>query len=207
MTKLNIISQNPESTLVAEFVPDQKRERNYQSEAMLEDAFIKQLQEQGYEYLSINDEKAGGIVVLRNFEDYYEGYDDENGKHHLGYSELVDELLREFPIGQPIVLEEKQKLFAKLFGILLGLLVRYINGCTMFWSGCLTAYALWCVVNWFDAFVLDCIWFCHDKHFVIPGTEDMTAAYHDYWFHIKGALIGMLLGIPAALAAGAIVII
>ena len=33
MTKLNIISQNPESTLVAEFVPDQKRERNYQSGA------------------------------------------------------------------------------------------------------------------------------------------------------------------------------
>lgn len=45
----------------------------------------------------------------------------------------------------------------------------------------LTAYALWCVVNWFDAFVLDCIWFCHDKHFVIPGTEDMVADYHDYW--------------------------
>ena len=53
MTKLNIISQNPESTLVAEFVPDQKRERNYQTEAMLEDAFIRQLQQQGYEYLQI----------------------------------------------------------------------------------------------------------------------------------------------------------
>ena len=36
-----------------------------------------------------------------------------------------------------------------------------------------------------------------------PGaTEDMTDAYHDYGFHIKGALIGMALGIPAALAAG-----
>lgn len=58
MTKLNIISQNPESTLVAEFVPDRKRERNFQSEAMLEAAFIKQLQEQGYEYLRIKDEKA-----------------------------------------------------------------------------------------------------------------------------------------------------
>ena len=32
----------------------------------------------------------------------------------------------------------------------------------------------------------------------------MTKAYHDYWFHIKGALIGMLLGIPAALVAGGI---
>ena len=94
-----------------------------------------------------------------------------------------------------------------IFGILLGLLVRYVNGCTTFWCGCLTAYALWVVVNWFDAIVLDCIWFCHDKHFVIPGTEDMVADYHDYWFHIKGALIGMLLGIPAGLVAGLIVII
>lgn len=65
------------------------------------------------------DEKAGGIVVLRNFEDYYNGFDDENDKHHLGYTELVEELLREFPIGQPIMPEEKQKQFAKLFGNLL----------------------------------------------------------------------------------------
>jgi hypothetical protein len=91
-----------------------------------------------------------------------------------------------------------------IFGVLLGLLVRYVNRCTTFLCGALTAYALWVVVNWFDALVLDCLWFCHDKHFVIPGTEDMTKAYHDYGFHIKGALIGMLLGIPAALVAGGI---
>ncbi|MBO4589956.1 MAG: hypothetical protein J5698_03165 [Bacteroidaceae bacterium] len=91
-----------------------------------------------------------------------------------------------------------------LFGLLLGLLVRYVNGCDTFREGALTAYALWVVVNWFDALVLDCLWFCHDKHFVIPGTENMTQDYHDYWFHIKGALIGMLLGIPAALVAGGI---
>lgn len=94
-----------------------------------------------------------------------------------------------------------------VFGVLLGLLVRYVNGCTTFWCATFTAYGLWVVVNWWDAIVMDCVWFCHDKHFVIPGTEDMTAAYHDYWFHIKGALIGMLLGIPAALAAGVIVIL
>ena len=94
-----------------------------------------------------------------------------------------------------------------VFGVLLGLLVRYVNGCTTFWCGALTAYALWMVVNWFDALVLDCIWFCHDKHFVIPGTEDMIAAYHDYRFHIKGALIGMILGLPAALVAGLMVIV
>lgn len=101
-----------------------------------------------------------------------------------------------------------KKLIAMLcFGVLLGLLVRYVNGCTTFWSGALTAYALWCVVNWFDAFVMDCLWFCHNKHFIIPGTEDMAADYHDYWFHIKGGLMGMALAIPAALMAGVIVIL
>ena len=94
-----------------------------------------------------------------------------------------------------------------VFGVLLGLLVRYVNGCTSFLSGALTAYAIWCVVNWFDAIVMDCIWFCHDPHFVIDGTEDMTRDYHDYWFHIIGALIGMVLAIPAALIAGLVVIL
>lgn len=101
-----------------------------------------------------------------------------------------------------------KKVFAMaIFGVLLGLLVRYVNGCTTFWYGALTAYALCVVVNWFDAIVLDCIWFCHDKYFIIPGTEDMVTDYHDYWFHIKGSLLGMLLGLPAALVAGLIVII
>ena len=94
-----------------------------------------------------------------------------------------------------------------IFGVLLGLLVKYVNGCETFWGGALTAYALWVVVNWFDAIVLDCIWFCHDRHFVIPGTEDMVVEYHNYWFHIKGALIGMALGIPAALVAGIAVVV
>ena len=46
-----------------------------------------------------------------------------------------------------------------------------------------------------------------DKHCVIKGTEDMEKDYHDYWFHIRGSLIGMLLAIPSALIAGLIVII
>ncbi|MBO4467020.1 MAG: hypothetical protein J5745_02805 [Bacteroidales bacterium] len=101
----------------------------------------------------------------------------------------------------------KKIIAVAVFGVLLGLLVRYVNGCTTYWRGALTAYALWVVVNWFDAIVLDCLWFCHDKHFVIPGTEDMVKDYHDYWFHIKGSLIGMLLGIPAALVAGLMTVI
>ena len=93
------------------------------------------------------------------------------------------------------------------FGVLLGLLARYVNHAETFFVGAGIAYFLWCVGNVYDAIVMDCLWFCHDKRFVIPGTEDMTEAYHDYWFHIKGALIGMVLGIPAALVAGVIVLL
>ena len=89
-----------------------------------------------------------------------------------------------------------------VFGLLLGLLVRYVNGCTTFWCGALTAYALWCVVNWFDAIVLDCIWFCHDPHFVFKGTEDMVSDYHDYRFHIKGFCIGEGLALVVCALAG-----
>ena len=116
---------------------------------------------------------------------------------------LVDESNR--PGGKGFYIKKITALL--IFGVLLGLLVRYVNGCETFLQGVLTAYGLWCVVNIFDALVLDCIWFCHDPHFVIKGTEDLTEAYHDYWFHIKGCLIGLLIGIPAAIIAGVIVIL
>ena len=89
-----------------------------------------------------------------------------------------------------------------VFGILLGLLVYFVNGAHRFVSGFLTSFGLWLVVDWYDAFVLDMGWFCHSKRVRIPGTEDMLDAYHDDWFHIKASLLGMLLGLPACLIAG-----
>ena len=52
------IALSNESTVVAEFLPDppQARDSAYQSEAALENAFIKQLQAQAYEYLPITSE-------------------------------------------------------------------------------------------------------------------------------------------------------
>ena len=39
------------------------------------------------------DKKAGGLVLLKTFDEYYNGYEDENGKHQPGYMELVNTLL------------------------------------------------------------------------------------------------------------------
>ena len=61
---------------------------------------------------------AGGIVLLKGFEAYYEGYD-ENGKHYPGYVELVDELTTKFLLGRPIIGEQNEKDFIRTFGALL----------------------------------------------------------------------------------------
>ena len=65
------------------------------------------------------DKDAGGIVLLKGFKDYYNGYE-EKGKHKSGYVELVDELLTKFPLSEPsIVGESNQKEFISLFGAIL----------------------------------------------------------------------------------------
>ncbi|MDK2901847.1 MAG: type restriction enzyme subunit [Thermosediminibacterales bacterium] len=57
MTQYSILASTDEYTVVSEYKPEGKRAKSYQSEADLENAFIKQLISQGYEYLEINSEE------------------------------------------------------------------------------------------------------------------------------------------------------
>ncbi len=86
--------------------------------------------------------------------------------------------------------------------ILMSFVLVYVNGASGFWQGFGLFYGLWAVVVWYDALVLDCLWVCHSKKAMIPGTEDMVDSYHDYWFHIRMSMVGMLLGIPVSLLTG-----
>lgn len=63
---------------------------------------------------------AGGIVLLKTYNEYYYGYD-ENGVHNPGYEELINELKGEYPLGEAIIGEGNQKEFIKLFGKILRL--------------------------------------------------------------------------------------
>ena len=66
------------------------------------------------------DNKAGGVVLLRKYSDYYKGYDDDQGKHYQGYVEMINALKEKFPLTEPqIVGEQNQKDFIVLFGALL----------------------------------------------------------------------------------------
>lgn len=58
MSLYNVIVSSTESTVVAEYTARYDHSGSYQSEAALENEFIRVLQTQGYEYLRIHDEEA-----------------------------------------------------------------------------------------------------------------------------------------------------
>lgn len=57
MPYFNIVAETNENTVVTEYEPVKVRAEQYQSEAELENEFIRMLCDQGYEYLSIHQEK------------------------------------------------------------------------------------------------------------------------------------------------------
>lgn len=66
------------------------------------------------------DKNASGTVLLKSYEDYYYGCE-EDGKHHKGYEEKIAELLQKYPLGEAIIGESAQKDFVVLFGSILRL--------------------------------------------------------------------------------------
>lgn len=66
------------------------------------------------------DKEAGGIVLLKTFEEYYIGYK-EGDKDVEGYAELVDRLLERFPVEQMVIGEKNQKDFIRLYSAILKL--------------------------------------------------------------------------------------
>ena len=66
------------------------------------------------------DKDAGGIVLLKTFDDYYYGFKDDDGKEHPGYVSMIQDLTTKFPLSEPQIIGEKaQREFIKLFGAIL----------------------------------------------------------------------------------------
>ena len=105
---------------------------------------------------------------------------------------------------------QKNKIATKLTAALIvvfvfSLILKHINGYTTFKEGFIYSYLLWTIINAFDAFIIDILWFCHDPYFVFKGTEDMIDEYHNYGFHIKQSLIGQIIAIPVCLLIGLVI--
>ena len=82
---------------------------------------FRNLQEKVDEAVGLfGDKDAGGIVMLKSYEEYLNGYEDDKGKHIDGYVELINRLNSEYPLEEEAIIgEEKQKEFIKLFGKIL----------------------------------------------------------------------------------------
>ena len=67
------------------------------------------------------DKNATGIVLLKSYEDYYYGYEDDKGKKQIGYEERIAILLQKYPLGVQIVGEKSEKDFIVSIGNILRL--------------------------------------------------------------------------------------
>jgi type I restriction enzyme R subunit len=71
------------------------------------------------------DKEASGLVLLKSYDEYYNGYKDLSAgqaggdKEVRGYTSLIEELLAKFPVGAGIIGEQNQKDFIRLYGAIL----------------------------------------------------------------------------------------
>jgi len=80
---------------------------------------FRNLEDEVKEALALfGDKDAGGIVLLKTYNEYLNGYE-EKGKHVPGYVELIEQLENLYPLGTTIVGENAQKEFIKLFSAIL----------------------------------------------------------------------------------------
>ena len=83
---------------------------------------FRDLQEQTNDAIALfGDKNASGIVLLKSYEDYYYGYEDEKGKKQMGYEERIAMLLQKYPLGEQIIGEQAKKDFIVAMGNILRL--------------------------------------------------------------------------------------
>ena len=64
------------------------------------------------------DKEAGGVVLLKTYDEYYNGYK-KGDKDVPGYAQLVADLTERFPVGVQIIGEKNQKDFIRLYSTIL----------------------------------------------------------------------------------------
>jgi len=83
---------------------------------------FRDLQEKTNDAIALfGDKNANGIVLLKSYEDYYYGYEDEKGKKQMGYEERIAMLLQKYPLGEQIIGEQAKKDFIISMGNILRL--------------------------------------------------------------------------------------
>lgn len=94
-----------------------------------------------------------------------------------------------------------KKGFAIILVIAFFLLLIWLAEARDFWWAMVVSYGLWTIINWYDCFILDWVFFANIKCIRLPGTEHMDKAYHQKTYHFIRAIYGMIIGlIPSVVA-------
>lgn len=128
----------------------------------------------------------------------------------MSYPPKIRQRVEELPQYKGMIKQrEKVHICKKIFGLIFFVIVlsgvAYLSGCRSFSTTFIHVFILFFVVNIYDLIVLDWGIFCHSKKLRISGTEDMEKEYKDYMFHVRGACIGIGLGLVVALLSGFII--
>ena len=123
--------------------------------------------------------------------------------------------IQERAVALGITTKEKMSADAKKFKpmgfVIMSLLnlviICAVNRETTFLAGFYQSYLFLNTFSLIDAAVLDSVWFCHAKFWRLPGTEDMTQEYHNYWFHWKWFFLGLITLIPVAAIIGGLTVL
>lgn len=83
---------------------------------------FRDLQKETEEAIALfGDKDATGVVLMRNYDDYYYGFETDDGKHQKGYLEQIQLLLSKFPLPATIQGKKAKKEFISLFSNILRL--------------------------------------------------------------------------------------
>lgn len=126
------------------------------------------------------------------------------------YPPVVTDKLRELGLIAQKPPARKQDILRKLialivYSVLFALLLRSVNGIHTFWEGALTAYGLWLVVDWYDFLVMDVLCASTDKFYKAAGVSGFERS--SVWFHFRGSLRGMMIGLVFAPIVGLLVML
>lgn len=95
-----------------------------------------------------------------------------------------------------------KKLIATVLALFVCAWMAHIAGAETFIQAAIAIFAYIVWIAAFDTFILDWIFFPRVKRWRLPGTEHMDKQYKQKWFHLKGVLQIIPLGIIFALLSG-----
>lgn len=96
----------------------------------------------------------------------------------------------------------KKKIISAAFCVAFLICMAWIAGTRSFGGTMAYSFSLWTVINFYDALVLDTIWFCHNKKIRFHGTEDLAPVYENPKKHWVDFLIGTIIGLIVSILAG-----